>query len=35
MRIARHWGVCPLGIPDSVDAPGIHGFPSGVEPAAP
>ncbi|MGW3245077.1 hypothetical protein [Streptomyces sp. NPDC001070] len=35
MRIARDWGVCPLDIPDSVDAPGIHGFPPrGVEPTA-
>ncbi|MEU1617314.1 hypothetical protein ABZ479_08405 [Streptomyces sp. NPDC005722] len=32
MRIARNWGLCPLDIPDDAVAPGIHGFPSGVEP---
>ncbi|TKA09601.1 hypothetical protein FCI23_22365 [Actinacidiphila oryziradicis] len=33
MRIAERWGICPLDIPDdSVDPPGIYGFPSGVEP---
>jgi hypothetical protein len=33
MRIAQSWSICPLDIPDdTVDAPGIHGLPSGVEP---
>ncbi|MER6351217.1 hypothetical protein ABT186_05040 [Streptomyces sp. NPDC001634] len=33
MRIARDWSICPLDIPDgAVSAPGIYGFPSGVEP---
>ncbi|MEU6068599.1 hypothetical protein ABZ864_30110 [Streptomyces sp. NPDC047082] len=33
MRIAEAWSICPLRIPDSaVNAPGIYGFPSGVEP---
>ncbi|MGW0081153.1 hypothetical protein [Streptomyces sp. NPDC003393] len=33
MQIARNWSICPLDIPDSaVNAPGIYGFPIGVEP---
>ncbi|MFJ2237874.1 hypothetical protein [Streptomyces sp. NPDC087859] len=33
MRIAADWSICPPLIKDdSVTAPGIHGFPAGVEP---
>ncbi|WP_460067929.1 hypothetical protein [Streptomyces sp. YKOK-I1] len=32
MAIARHWGICPLDIPDASPAgDGIYGFPPGAE----
>ncbi|MGW3628293.1 hypothetical protein [Streptomyces sp. NPDC000880] len=33
MRISERWGICPLDIADdSVNPPGIYGFPPGVDP---
>ncbi|RZU22067.1 hypothetical protein [Streptomyces sp. BK239] len=32
MAIARHWGICPLDLPEPPPMPhGIHGFPPGTE----